>query len=139
MKIRLLLLASLLSPAILAAADSAPNAAAARILERVKVLASDDFEGRAPGSPGEEKSVAYIIAQAKKIGLQPGNPDGTFIQNAPLVGITSTPTLTFTTDGRTVPMENINEFVGPSSRLVPHLEAKDIGVVFVGYGVVAPE
>ena len=139
MKIRLLLLASLLGPAILAAGDSAPSATAARILERVKVLASDEFEGRAPGSPGEEKTVAYIISEIKKIGLQPGNPDGTFIQNAPLVGITSTPTLTFTTDGRTVPMENINEFVGPSSRLVPHVEAKDVGVVFVGYGVVAPE
>ncbi|MDB6113380.1 MAG: oppA 3 [Lacunisphaera sp.] len=139
MKIRLLLLASVLGAAVATAADSAPTATAARILERVKVLASDEFEGRAPGSPGEEKTVAYLVGEIKKIGLQPGNPDGTFIQNAPLVGITSTPTLTFTTDGRMVPMENINEFVGPSSRLVPHVEAKDVGVVFVGYGVVAPE
>ncbi|MDB6165041.1 MAG: oppA 3, partial [Lacunisphaera sp.] len=139
MKIRLLLLASVLGAAVATAADSAPTTTAARILERVKVLASDEFEGRAPGSPGEEKTVAYLVGEIKKIGLQPGNPDGTFIQNAPLVGITSTPTLTFTTDGRMVPMENINEFVGPSSRLVPHVEAKEVGVVFVGYGVVAPE
>ncbi|MEI6107194.1 MAG: M28 family metallopeptidase, partial [Opitutae bacterium] len=113
--------------------------AAARILARTKLLASDEFEGRAPGSTGEEKTVAYLVSEFKKIGLQPGNPDGTYIQNTPLVGITSDPTLTFTLDGRTLAMENINEFVGPSSRLVPSVSAKDSEVVFVGYGVVAPE
>jgi Zn-dependent M28 family amino/carboxypeptidase len=126
------------TPAI-APAPAKSDGPAARILERVKVLSSDEFEGRAPGSAGEEKTVAYIVSEFKKIGLQPGNPDGSYIQNAPLVGITSDPTLTFTLDGRTLAMENVNEFVGPSSRLVPHVEAKDTDVVFVGYGVVAPE
>jgi Zn-dependent M28 family amino/carboxypeptidase len=126
------------TPAI-APAPAKSDGPAARILERVKVLSSDEFEGRAPGSAGEEKTVAYIVSEFKKIGLQPGNPDGGYIQNAPLVGITSDPTLTFTLDGRTLAMENVNEFVGPSSRLVPHVEAKDTDVVFVGYGVVAPE
>ena len=145
MRIHLSLFVTVLSAATLArAADPqatvpAPTISAARILERVKVLASDEFEGRAPGSAGEEKTVAYIVGEFKKIGLQPGNPDGSFIQNSPLVGITSDPTLTFTLDGHTLAMENVNEFVGPSSRLVPHVEAKDTDVVFVGYGVVAPE
>ena len=112
---------------------------AASILARVKVLASNDFEGRAPGSAGEEKTVAYLVGEFKKLGLAPGNPDGTYIQNVPLVGITSTPTLSFVRDGVTIPMENINEFVGPSSRVTPHVEAKGTDVVFVGYGVVAPE
>ena len=112
---------------------------AASILAHVKVLASDDFEGRAPGSAGEEKTVAYLVGEFKKLGLAPGNPDGTYIQNVPLVGITSTPTLSFVRDGVTIPMENINEFVGPSSRVTPHVEAKGTDVVFVGYGVVAPE
>src|SRR5437868_431648 len=103
------------------AADAVPPISAASILSRVKVLASDEFEGRAPGSAGEEKTVAYLIGEFKKIGLQPGNPDGTYIQNVPLVGITSAPTLTFTIDGHTLPMENINEFVGPSSRVTPHV------------------
>ena len=139
MKTRLLL-ASLLGPATLAfALDPAPSLTASRILGHVKILASDEFEGRAPGSPGEDKTVAYLVGEFKKLGLAPGNPDGTYLQNVPLVGITSTPTLTFTLDGRTLPMENINEFVGPSSRLVPRVEAKDSDVVFVGYGVVAPE
>jgi Zn-dependent M28 family amino/carboxypeptidase len=122
------------------AADTAgPPISAASILGRVKVLASDEFEGRAPGSAGEEKTVAYLVSEFKRLGLQPGNPDGTYIQNVPLVGIISAPTLTFALDGQTLAMENINEFVGPSSRLVDHVAAKDSEVVFVGYGVVAPE
>jgi len=120
---------------------TAPNSgpSASRILERTKILASDDFEGRAPGSPGEEKTVAYLIKEFKALGLKPGNPDGTYIQNVPLVGITSSPTLTFALDGHSLPMENINEYVACSSRVVPRVEAKDSEVIFVGYGVVAPE
>jgi Zn-dependent M28 family amino/carboxypeptidase len=123
------------------AASPLPEISSARILERTKTLASDDFEGRAPGSPGEEKTVAYLIGEFKKLGLLPGNPDGTFIQNVPLVGITSSPTLTFTIDydGKTLPFVAINDFVGPSSRITPHVEVKDSDVVFVGYGIVAPE
>ena len=120
-------------------AEAPPGRTAASILARTKILASDEFEGRSPGSPGEEKTVAYLANEFKKLGLQPGNPDGTFVQNVPLVGITSTPTLTFAVGGRTIPLENINDFVGPTSRLQPHLAVQDSEVVFVGYGVVAPE
>jgi Zn-dependent M28 family amino/carboxypeptidase len=140
MKIRLLLFTALLGPTAPAfAADPTPAIAAAGILARTKVLASDEFEGRAPGTAGEEKTVAYIIGEFKKIGLAPGNPDGTYIQNVPLVGISSTPTLSFVRDGVTIPMEHINEYIGPSSRLAPHVAAKDTDVVFVGYGIIAPE
>jgi len=145
MNIKLPLFVTVLGAASLAfaadpqAAAPAPAISAARILEHTKVLASDEFEGRAPGSPGEEKTVAYLVGEFKKLGLAPGNPDGTYIQNVPLVGISSTPTLSFVHDGVTIPMEHINEFIGPSSRLVPHVEGKDTDVVFVGYGVVAPE
>jgi len=112
---------------------------AASILARTKVLASDEFEGRAPGSPGEDKTVAYLVGEFQKLGLAPGNPDGTYVQNAPLVGITSTPTLSFSLDGQTLALENINDYIGPSSRVTPQVGAKDTDVVFVGYGVVAPE
>jgi Zn-dependent M28 family amino/carboxypeptidase len=142
--------ASLLLGSSAFAADPAPASStgastansgisAARILARTKVLASDEFEGRAPGSAGEDKTVAYLIDEFKSLGLQPGNPDGTYIQNVPLAGITSSPTLTFTIGGRPLPLENINEFVGSTSRVTPHVEATDTDVVFVGYGVVAPE
>ena len=123
----------------LLAAEPDRSAAAARILNHTKVLSSDEFEGRAPGSAGEEKTVSYLIEQFKALGLQPGNPDGSFVQAVPLVGITSHPTLSFTIGGKSFPMTPINDFVGPTSRVTPHIEVKDSDVVFVGYGVVAPE
>jgi hypothetical protein len=57
----------------------------------IKVLSSDEYEGRAPGTKGEELTVAYLIDQFKKIGLKPGNTDGTYVQKVPLVGITPAP------------------------------------------------
>src|SRR5947207_1596125 len=58
------------------------------VLAHTKVLSSDEYEGRAPGTHGEELTVNYLIDQFKKIGLKPGNTDGTYIQKVPLVGIT---------------------------------------------------
>src|SRR6478752_1961234 len=136
-KFLVLALAALL-PGLLRAAP-APAISSANILADTKVLSSDEFEGRAPGSAGEEKTVAFLVERFKQLGLQPGNQDGTFIQNVPLVGITSDPKLSFALDGQTLALENINDFVGPSSRLAPVVTAQDTGVVFVGYGVVAPE
>src|SRR5712691_1121847 len=61
------------------------------ILAHAKVLSSNEYEGRAPGTKGEELTVRYIEDQFKKIGLKPGNADGTYIQKVPLVGITADP------------------------------------------------
>ena len=55
-------------------------------------LASDEFEGRAPGTKGEELTVQYLESEFKSLGLKPGNTDGTYIQKVPLVGITATET-----------------------------------------------
>src|SRR5262245_32468476 len=57
-------------------------------LNDIKKLASDEFEGRAPGSKGEQLAVQYISDQFKAAGLQPGNPDGTWVQKVPLVSLT---------------------------------------------------
>src|SRR5438874_12985082 len=62
------------------------------VLAHTKVLSSDEFEGRAPGTKGEELTVRYLVDEFKKIGLKPGNTDGTFVQKVPLVGITPSPT-----------------------------------------------
>ena len=59
-----------------------------RILTDIKKLSSDEFEGRAPGTKGEQLTVAYLIDQFKAAGLEPGNPDGTWTQKVPLVGLT---------------------------------------------------
>src|SRR5437773_10676015 len=61
------------------------------LLAHTKVLSSDEYEGRAPGSKGEELSVTYIADQFQNAGLKPGNTGGTYFQKVPLVGITPTP------------------------------------------------
>src|SRR5687768_6159614 len=70
------------------APDSAPSPSItpAALLAHIRTLSSDEFEGRAPGTPGEERTVNYLVEQFKSMGLQPGNPDGTFIQPVPLAG-----------------------------------------------------
>src|ERR1700688_4289612 len=54
--------------------------------DHVRVLASDDFEGRKPGTPGEEKTVAYLVEQFRKLGLKPGNGES-FLQPVPIIEI----------------------------------------------------
>jgi Zn-dependent M28 family amino/carboxypeptidase len=109
------------------------------LLAHIKVLASDEFEGRAPGSKGEELSVTYIADQFKKIGLKPGNPDGTYMQEVPLAGITSEPRMSFTVGDKTMDLKYADDFVASSARLQPEIKIDKSDVVFVGYGVVAPE
>src|SRR5436305_1369921 len=77
-----------LLPLLASAHLFAATPAELRVLQDIKVLASDEFEGRAPGSPGEEKTVNFLIQRFKELGLQPGNPNGSFIQDVPLVGST---------------------------------------------------
>jgi Zn-dependent M28 family amino/carboxypeptidase len=110
-----------------------------RIRDDVTILASDAFEGRAPGTRGEERTVAYLIEQCKQIGLQPGNPDGSYIQKVPLLGVTTQSTVTWSAGGATGTWRPNVDVVAPSLRMEPHLSLKDSEVVFVGYGVTAPE
>ena len=109
------------------------------LLAHIKVLASDEFEGRAPGSKGEDLSVKYITDQFKKIGLKPGNPDGTYTQEVPLAGIESEPRMSFVIDDKTMDLKYPDDFVASSARLQPEIKIEKSDLVFVGYGVVAPE
>src|ERR1700749_3329166 len=109
------------------------------LLAYIKVLASDEFEGRAPGSKGEELSVKYITDQFKKIGLKPGNPDGTYTQEVPLAGIKSEPRMSFVIGDKTMELKYPDDFVASSARLQPEIKVDKSDLVFVGYGVVAPE
>ncbi len=122
-----------------ASAATAPKISASSIETRTKILASDAFEGRAPATPGEEKTVAYLESEFRKLGLQPGNPDGTFVQSVPLVGITSQVQVSFVAGGSPVALEPITEFTALSRRLTPTVEVPATEMVFVGYGIVAPE
>ena len=109
------------------------------LLAHIKVLASDEFEGRAPGTKGEELSVKYISDQFKQIGLKPGNPDGTYTQEVPLAGIKSEPRMSFIVGDKTFDLKYPDDFIASSARLQPEIKINNSEVVFVGYGVVAPE
>jgi len=110
-----------------------------RILKHIKVLSSDEFEGRGPGTVGEEKTTDYIQAYFKSCGLKPGNPKGSFLQDVPLVGITSkTETVFQIGDKKNYPVW-INDYVATSHRVAPKVEVNDSEMIFCGYGVIAPE
>src|SRR5205809_6798744 len=109
------------------------------LLAHIKILASDEFEGRAPGTKGEELSVKYISDQLKQIGLKPGNPDGSYVQEVPLAGIKSEPRMSFTVGDKTTELKYPDDFVATSARLQPEIKVNNSDVVFVGYGIVAPE
>jgi Zn-dependent M28 family amino/carboxypeptidase len=109
------------------------------LLAHIKALSSDDFEGRAPGTRGEELSVNYITDEFKKIGLKPGNPNGSFVQEVPLAGIKSEPKMSFKVNGQTTELQYPDDYVASSARLQPDIKVDNSGVVFVGYGIVAPE
>jgi Zn-dependent M28 family amino/carboxypeptidase len=109
------------------------------LLAHIKILSSDEFEGRAPGTKGEELSVKYISDQFKAIGLKPGNPDGSYTQEVPLMGIKSDPKLSFTIGDKRTELKYPDDFVASSARLQSEIKIDNSDVVFVGYGVVAPE
>jgi len=109
------------------------------LLQHLQVLSSDEFEGRAPGSRGEELTVNYLVNQFKKFRLKPGNPDGTFVQNVPLMGFTAQPTILFDTRAGPMNFGFPNDCVILSRRQIPETRVENSDVVFVGYGVVAPE
>ena len=109
--------------------------------DMVKALSSDEFEGRAPGSVGEEKTTAYLEAQMKRIGLQPGN-NGSYFQDVPMVETTAdeaTTTMTLATAKGDHALKFGTDYVigTRTGQTEVKLDASDM--VFVGYGVDAPE
>jgi Zn-dependent M28 family amino/carboxypeptidase len=105
----------------------------------VQRLASDAFEGRAPASAGEDSTVAYLTSEFQRIVLQPGNPDGTYTQNVPLVGFTPAVDASLTVNGEPVSFEGPRDFIADTRRVTEVVEVEGSQLVFVGYGVVAPE
>jgi Zn-dependent M28 family amino/carboxypeptidase len=111
------------------------------MLGDIKVLSSDEFEGRAPGSKGEELTVKFLQDAFTKIGLKPGNTDGTFVQPLPLVGITATNTrpLTVTGRGKNTTFRWRDELVAWTKRVADTASIENSELIFAGYGVTAPE
>ncbi len=108
--------------------------------EAVRILASDEFEGRKPGTPGEDRTVGYLIEQFKKLGLKPGNGE-TYVQQVPLVEILagSDATLSISGRGRVQTLAYVKDMVLWTKRVVRESSLRESELVFVGYGIVAPE
>jgi len=111
------------------------------VLQHIKVLSSDKFEGRAPGTRGEELTAAYLETQFRDLGLQPGNPDGTYVQKVPLVGIKAEQArpLTFVKGSQALGLKWRDDVVAWTKHVADTASISKSDVVFVGYGVEAPE
>ena len=108
--------------------------------EHVRILASDDFQGRKPGTPGEQKTVAYLIDQFTKLGLKPGN-GASYTQAVPLVELTAADdaTLSIVGHGANTSLTYGRDAVIWTPRVDPEVSVQHSELVFVGHGVVAPE
>jgi Zn-dependent M28 family amino/carboxypeptidase len=126
-------------------AGTAPESAAigqvdgANMLKHITVLASDEFEGRGLASAGETHTINYLRQEFSRLGLQAGNPDGSWFQKVPLVGVTSRPTLSYGGHGKRTTLAFPEDFVARSWHLDAQTAVRASELVFVGYGVVAPE
>jgi len=126
------------TPRIAAGAAQPSTDTMRRVVER---LASDEFEGRAPGTVGEEKTLALLVSEFTRLGLQPGNK-GSFLQDVPLVELTAKniSPLRFTGGSAPVTAAYGPDFVVGTYRTAqPRVDLRDSPVVFVGYGINAPE
>ncbi|GAB3309664.1 M28 family metallopeptidase [Luteimonas notoginsengisoli] len=135
-----------LSPALAASPADAPTFDPQRISDMVKTLSSDAFEGRGPATAGEQKTIEYVVAQMQVAGLQPGGDlaDGkrAWTQAVPLLRaqISGEPTLSVDTGGKSQPLAQ-GEQVAIRAAMdgSKSVEITDAPIVFVGYGVTAPE
>ena len=130
---------SLAQPAGEAAAPALASISGERLLQHVRVLSSDPFEGRSPGSRGEDITVAYLVRQFRELGLEPGNPDGSYVQNVPMTAFRTQPGVAFKVGGETLALTVPDDYVGWSSVRQRHFTLRNSPLVFVGYGVKAPE
>jgi hypothetical protein len=109
------------------------------LLEHIKVHSSDLYEGRRSATAGEGRTSAYLVGKFKELGPAPGNPDGGSTQDVPLVGFTAKPQIECTARGEKLDFAFPKGVAIMSPRFVPDVKQPDTDVVFVGYGIVAPE
>ncbi|WP_346837865.1 M28 family peptidase [Microbulbifer sp. SAOS-129_SWC] len=140
------LLLSVLAVTACSKTESSDTATAAKIDPQrlssiVKTLASDDFEGRAPGTPGEDKTIRYLVDQFKSLGLQPAGEDGGFTQVVPMIHtrIGAPALISLQAGGKPVPLAQGKDIAVSTVRNVDQIKIDNAPIVFVGFGVNAPE
>ncbi len=126
---------------LLAAKSHAPKMDAEKIRQHVKYLSSDELEGRGTGQKGGDLAADYIAAQFKSYGLKPAGENGTYFQSVPLVGVRTLPETSFAlapASGEPVVLKNLEDYV-TSNESQTGVADIDAPIVFVGYGITAPE
>lgn len=138
MKRTALVLATAFAATALHAAD--PAISVGTLKEVTRTLSSDTFEGRAPTTPGEDKTIGYVAGRFAAAGLQPANK-GSWFQDVPMVRMTVNPATSMKVTGGKAPLDLAykSDLVINSYRIVPKTEINDSELVFVGYGINAPE
>ena len=128
----------ILEPTVEAASET--SEIEAMLHQHISVLASDEFEGRAPATPGEEKTINYLQSEFEALGIDPGNGDSYF-QSVSVTEITTAndAVLIFSGSNYDVELEYATEMIVGSQQQIPTTSIVDSELVFVGYGVVAPE
>jgi len=112
------------------------------LMQPIEVLSSDEFQGRSTGTVGEEKTVDYLTEKFREMGLNGGMPDGGYIQDVPLIGQTTgqDATLRITKNGSTLhEFGYYDDFMAWPSNLEENVSIDDAELVYVGYGIQAPE
>lgn len=122
------------------AAAPAPQFDLPQMKRDVEILSSEAYEGRAPGTEGEKKTIAYLTERMQAIGLKPGN-NGKWLQPVPMLAITTDPAAVITVSGGSAPVTlAMNSDVAVTTRRPEtRLAVKDSPIVFAGHGIVAPE
>jgi Zn-dependent M28 family amino/carboxypeptidase len=127
--------------AAFAAKTNVPKIEAEKIRAHVKYLASDELEGRGPGQKGGDLAADYIAEQFKSYGLKPAGDNGTYFQQVPLVGVKTLPDTSFAVapnSGAAVDLKLLDDYVTTNERQTESVDI-DAPIVFVGYGITAPE
>jgi Zn-dependent M28 family amino/carboxypeptidase len=128
---------------LLAAAGAAPaqHVDTQQMSKIARVLASDEFEGRAPGTPGEDKTIPYLIGQFKAAGLEPAGENGGWVQTVPMIHtqLKAPVNVSIAQGGQSVPLNFPDDVYLGTVRPVDRVRIENAPMVFVGYGVTAPE
>jgi Zn-dependent M28 family amino/carboxypeptidase len=134
------IVALLFAPAISSAQTRNPISAS-ELSSTVKVLASNDFQGRAPGTPGEVKTINYLITRFKALGLQPGGEAGSWTQPVPLIRtqVGPSPKLVVNAGSTVLPLVQSENIYVSTLHPTDRVAIDKASMVFVGYGVSAPE
>ena len=113
----------------------------ANMSEIARVLASDEFQGRAPGTAGEDKTIPYLIEQFKAAGLEPAGENGGWTQTVPMIRtqLDAPVNLSVSQAGQSLPLRFPDDVYLGTVRPVERVAIANAPMVFVGYGVTAPE